>query len=172
LSRIRIGTKDSIVELSDGDRVLKKNSIDYLKDQSEKEYEVWNIKHFFKGNIDEIRAQLESLDVYEKAFLFSVVTYIGYDDCCLKHDNGICVDFDDLGKISRISRGKLSATINSLRKKDIIYKGLNSNGLQYFMNPWLFYKGTKIAAVLKTMFRNYKVRICGDKKWGEMKCQD
>lgn len=153
-----------IGEFGEGDKIVRKASIDYLK-----ETEVWKIEHFYKGNIAEIRKQLESLSTFEKAFLFSIATYVGYEDCCIKYDNGQCLGFDDLVKITRISRTKALSTINGLIKADILYKGKNSKGLQYFVNPWLFCKGTRIQKVLKTMFRNYKIKVMNGQRWGELK---
>lgn len=149
--------------LNVGDKILRKQSIEHIKDT-----QVWVIQHFYKGNIDEVRKQLESLSTYEKAFLFTVITYVGYEDCCLKHDNGICLGFDDLVAMAKMGRSKVQETINLLIKKDILYKGRNSKGLQYFVNPWLFCKGTRIDKVLKTMFKNYRVKIRGGQKWGTM----
>lgn len=152
-----------IGEIKEGDRLVRKESVDYLVGK-----EVWKIEHFYKGNIAEMRKQLESLSTYEKAFLFSVAMYVGYEDCCIKYDNGKCLGFDDLVSISRISREKAVSTINSLIKADILYKGKNSKGLQYFVNPWLFCKGTRIDKVLKTMFKNYRIKVMGSTRWGDL----
>lgn len=153
-----------ISELNVGDRVLRKQSIDYLNT-----YQEWRIEHFYKGNIDELRKQLLALSINERAFLMSIATYVGYTDCCLKYDNGNTLDTDDLMSLCGMQKSLLYATLDSLRKKDIIYKGKNSNGVQYFVNPWLFVKGNKINRVLKTMFCNYKIKIMGGQKWGELK---
>ena len=124
---------------------------------------------FYKGNIGEIRKTMRELDVYEKAFLYSIATYIGYEDCCLKYDNGVELRFDALVEITGISKGKLSSVINGLVEKDILYKGKNSNTIQYFVNPWLFCKGNRINKVLKTMFKNYKVQVMNGTKWKDLK---
>lgn len=153
--------------IRNGDRIVRKESIDSYFAQTEK-YEIWKLEQFYKGNISELRKQLESLSVYEKAFLFSIVTYVGYEDCCIKYDNGKCLDFDDFVRISRISRSKTSEVIKSLIKKDILFKGTNSQEIQYFVNPWLFCKGQRINVVLKTMFRNYHIKIMGNVKWGDL----
>ena len=87
-------------------------------------------------------------------------------DCCLKYDNGVCLDFEDLVDISGMSRGKLSQVLSGLKNADIIYKGFNSKGIQYFVNPWIYCKGVRINSVLKTMFKNYHVRVLGGKQWG------
>ena len=127
------------------------------------------MEHFYKGNIDEIRKTMQNLNVYEKAFLYSIVPYISYEDCCLKYDNGNELKFETLVDISGISKGKLSAVINSLVEKDIVYKGKNSNTTQYFVNPWLFCKGSRINKVLKTMFKNYEIQTKDGVKWKDLK---
>jgi hypothetical protein len=149
--------------IQEGDRIVRKATVEHLKDT-----EVWSIEHFYKGNMDEVRKQLESLSVYEKAFLFCIVSYVGYEDCCIKYDNGNCIGFDDLVKLSRMGRTKTLNTINELIKKDIIYKGKNSKGLQYFINPWLFCRGKRIDVVLKTMFKNYRIKVRNGVKWSEL----
>lgn len=133
------------------------------------EYETWTIRHFYKGNTDEIRKLLQDLSQNERAFLFSVVTYIGYNDCCIKHDDGKTMDASDLARITKMGKSLLYATIESLRQKDIVYKGKNSGGMQYFVNPWLFSKGNKIDSVLRTMFKNYKIKVMGNQTWGSIK---
>ena len=161
-------TGEILTTIAHGDRIVRKGSIDSYLSQSE-HYEIWKIEQFYKGNISEIRKHLESLSVYEKAFLFSIATYVGYEDCCIKYDNGNCLDFGDMVKISGMSRSKMSEVINNLRRKDIIYKGTNSQEIQYFVNPWLFCKGSRINVVLRTMFRNYHIKIMGNVKWGDLK---
>lgn len=131
-------------------------------------YQVWNLESFYKGNIQELRCIMKDLDVYEKAFLYSVAPYVGYEDCCIKYDNGKEISFDSLVEISGISRAKLSSTIKKLIDKDIIYKGKNSKNIQYFANPWLFCKGIRINRVLKTMFKNYKIKTMNGIKWNEL----
>ena len=152
-----------LTTIEPGDRILRKKSVEHLKELQE-----WNISHFYKGNIDENRKQLEFLSVYERSFLYTIATYIGYEDCCIKHDNGKPLNFDTLVSLSGMARKKCSEVINSLIKKDILYKGRNSSGLQYFVNPWMFSKGKNIQRVLKTMFRNYKVRVRNNQRWGDL----
>jgi hypothetical protein len=160
--------------VKEGDRLQSGASLDAYRNKKLREEaanksgdkQEWNLEHFFKGHIPEIRELMKSLSVYERAFLFSVATYVGYEDCCIKYDNGKCLDFEALVDVSGMSRGKLSQILGDLIKADIIYKGSNSKGIQYFINPWIYCKGVRINAVLKTMFKNYHVRVLGGKQWG------
>ena len=127
------------------------------------------MEHFYRGNIEEICKVMKDLDVYEKAFLFSIAPYVGYEDCCLKYpSNGIELKFETLVDISGISRSKLSTVIASLVEKDILYKGKNSKTTQYFVNPWLFCKGNRINKVLKTMFKNYQIQVKDGTRWKDL----
>jgi hypothetical protein len=165
-----------IRELKEGDRVQSGASISAFRDKKLREAaaekagdkQEWNLEHFFKGHIPEIRELMKSLSVFERAFLFSIATYVGYEDCCLKYDNGVCLDFEAMVDISGMSRGKTSQVLGDLIKADIIYKGVNSKGIQYFVNPWIYCKGVRINAVLKTMFKNYHIRVLGGKQWGRL----
>ena len=155
-------TGEACNEIREGDRhrVVRKESIDYLS-----QHQDWKMEHFYKGHTDEIRKLMRELSTNEKAFLFSVVVYVGYEDCCIKHPNGKDITTSDLMEITGLGKSYFYETVNGLIKKDIIYKGKNSKNRQYFVNPWLFCKGNRINKVLKTMFKNYKVRICGNIPW-------
>lgn len=154
--------------INEGDRIVRKQSLDFLRNQRDTTQE-WKMEHFFKGNTDEIRKIMCELSVFEKAFLFAVATYVGYEDCCLKYDNGRELSFDSLAEIVGFSRGKLSEVMTGLIDKDIIYRGKNSSSRQYFVNPWIFCKGNRINRVLKTMFKNYRVRVMNGTPWSDMR---
>lgn len=156
-------TGEIIDSMYEGDRILRKASIDNLS-----QYQVWKVERFFKGHIGEIREVVKELSAMEKAFLFSIAPYVGYDDCCLKHDNGNELSFDDMVRICDMSRSTVSGVINDLIDKDILYRGKNSQVRQYFMNPWLFCKGNRINRVLKRMFRNYRIKVIGGRKWKDV----
>lgn len=152
--------------LCDGDRVIRKASVEYLNNTQD-----WKIENFFKGHIGEINKWMAELSILEKAFLFSVVPYVNYEDCHLCYNNGNDIGTEDLVKITGMGRRQVYETINSLIKKDIIYRGKNSKSRQYFVNPWLFCKGNRINKVLKTMFKNYRIRVLGGIKWKDIKGQ-
>lgn len=157
-------TGDIKAELHPGDRVVRAKSVEYLQSIQE-----WKIEHFYKGNLNEIKKWMKELSPNEKAILFTISPYVGYEDCCLKHENGNMITFDGIVELSGLSRGAVSQTINSLIKKDILYRGKNGTERQYFVNPWLFCKGNRINKVLQTMFRNYKVRVCNNMRWKNIK---
>jgi hypothetical protein len=158
----RKGKKIGVI--NKGDRIIRNQTLEYLELTHE-----WNLESFYKGHIGEIRKVLLDLDIYEKAFLMSITPYVGYEDCCIKYDNGNTIGTEDMIKLSGLKRARTYETIKSLIKKDIIYKGKNSKEKQYFINPWLFCKGHRINKVLQTMFQNYKVRVLGGVPWKNIK---
>lgn len=159
-------------ELKPGDRIIKAESRNKFKKNKEIDkavFEEWNIKTFYKANTSEMQLLMNDLSQSEKAFLFSIVPYISYDDSHLQYGNGNDIGTEDLIKITGMSRSAVYQIIDSLNQKDVIYKGKNSRSRQFFINPWLFYKGNKINKVLKTMFKNYKVRTKGNIPWKDLK---
>lgn len=158
-------------DLYPGDRIVRAESIESYKKKKTMppEYEKWNIENFLKANIEEVKLWMDELSQAEKAFLFSIIPYISFEDCHLQFDNETDIGTEDLIKITGFSRSLVYQTIDSLIKKDILYKGKNSRNRQYFVNPWLFCKGNRINKVLKTMFKNYKIRVLGGKKWKDIK---
>jgi hypothetical protein len=165
-SNIKINYGNGIVkELDPGDqvRIYRHKSRKYLENT-----QAWQPKHFFKGCTDELRKVMPDLLPYEKVLLFSVIPYIGYQDCCLKHDNGNTLSFDDIFKLSGISQGQCSKNLKSLIDKNIIYKEKDGSKLQYFINPWLFSKGNRIKKALNTMFKDYQIRSLESQKWGDI----
>jgi|GEM_PF-1302784 len=176
---VEANTGEITSELYPGDRIVRKTSVESYKKNIKKnekndnneeiEFIYWNTKSFYKVNVAELRLWLDDLSQAEKAFLFSIAPYISFDDCHLQYGNGVDIGTEDLIKITQMSRGLVYKTISSLIEKDILYKGKNSKNRQYFVNPWLFCKGNRINKVLKTMFKNYKIRSKGNIEWKDLK---
>lgn len=158
------GGCDGMIHPGDKIKITRAESIEYLSQYSE-----WKIGHFYKGNLPELKRWMKDLSPGEKAILFTVSPYVWFTDCCLKKGDGDMLTFDDIVELSGLSRGAVSTILNSLIDKDILYRGKNSKERQYFMNPWLVCKGDRINQVLKTMFRNYRIRVLDGRKWKDVK---
>jgi hypothetical protein len=176
LGRIIIDEETGQIEsrMFPGDRILRAKSLEAYKKNEQKRklnnsIEPFELENYFKGHVNEIVKLMKELSQNERAFLFSVAPYVGYEDCCLKYPNGRELDSEALEKITGMSTRTLYRTLFDLIKKDIIYKGKNSYTRQYFVNPWIFCKGQRINKVLKTMFKNYRVRVAGNVRWGDLK---
>ncbi|HUX61120.1 MAG TPA: hypothetical protein VMV32_07400 [Ignavibacteriaceae bacterium] len=167
-------TGEITTDLHVGDMIVRKSSIKSHKNKTEniQEYIKWNLENFYKTHVAEVRLWMNELSQAEKAFLFSVVPYVSFEDCHLQYTNGVDIGTEELIKITGLSRGLVYQTIESLIKKDILYKGKNSKNRQYFVNPWLFCKGNRINKVLRTMFKNYRIRVLNGRQWKNIKNSD
>lgn len=146
----------------DGDRILRKETLDYLKANKQ------SSRPFAKIDENEGRYIMCELDTYEKSVLFSLQFYVSYDSGLIRFSNGKEIGFTDIVELTGLSRAKANEAVEGLIKKDILYKGKNSRKVQYFMNPWIVNKGT-INSTLKEMFRNYRIRSKGNVLWKDIK---
>lgn len=168
-------TNETVNYINKGDKIVRKTSINAFKELKKVETKDtcvnWNIKEFYKTNTEEMQLIIKELSQSEKAFLFSITSYVSFDDNLLQIGKGkhaVDIGTEDLIDITGMSRSTLYATIESLASKDIIYRGKNSRNKQYFVNPWLFCKGNRINKVLKTMFKNYKIRCKDNVEWKDL----
>lgn len=160
-----------IVGLNDGDRVVRKASIEYFKNKKE-QYVVKNVggyynclsETFTKVNIEEMRLLLGALDVCECCFLFAVLPYVGYLDCKIRYDNGKCLSVKDFVRLTNMSSSKVYKVIKSLEDKAVICKVKK----EYYVNPWLFSRGNKIDKCLKGMFGEYEIRCKDMVRWNDL----
>jgi len=159
---VNTGTGEIVGRIGEGDRIVKAKTIEFLN-----ETQVWRIEKFYKGSVGEIQKLLPELSSIEREFLFCASVYVGYEDCCLRYENGNVLDAGKMSEIMRVSKSTIYRVLNSLRKKDIIFKGKNSEGDMYFMNPWICCRGNRINSVLKAMFKNYRIRVI-NKRWGDI----
>ena len=174
---IEVDNNQRIEVFDEGDMHIKRASIESYKKNKEfieskkaeesDKYMSWDLKHYAKTNTDELRILLPELGKNEKIVIFSILPYVGYDDCLLKYSNGKELNIESISKISGLSISTVEDVVESLRHKDILYKGKNSRNVQYFVNPWICSRGNRINKVLKTMFKNYKIRTLGI-RWKEL----
>lgn len=146
--------------LEDGDRIVKKKSVEALQDQLKMEY-----KDFAVLNTEELNLLMQELSMYEMVALFRLLPYVKYSSCLLAYKNGRGIGTEDIPKLVGISRNKTYEVVEDLIKRDILYKGKNSREVQYFINPWIIYRGKFVNKVLQDMFQNYRIRSKGGTKW-------
>lgn len=162
-----------IVGLNDGDRVIRRASVEFLKarEEGKRKYTLEKASGyinclsdtFVKVNDFELECIVEGLDVYEKAMLMTVLPYVRYD-CSVKRLNGRAVKMKELVKLSGMSQRKAYLVLESLIDKCIVCK----RGEAYYVNPWLFFRGNKIDKSLKDMFGDYLVRCRDMTPWREL----
>ena len=148
----------------------KEIEIENIKDNIKENKELfinWKMNSFVMVNDKEINLLVPDLTGNECKLLLSLLKYVNYQDSLLRAKNGKDLNIEKIALVSGFSLRTTTDLIKSLIGKDVMYKGKNSKNVQYFLNPWLIYKGNTISKVLKSMFKNYYIRSLGV-KWGEL----
>lgn len=147
-----------------GDRILRSKSVELLQTKDK-----WDTGSFSKVNDEELKLLTPTLTISERSVLWSLLPYVSYSSCLIQHTNGKDINFSGIVKLSGMSYNTVLSAVESLISKDVIYKGKNSRGNQFFINPWIAYKGNTINKVLFDMFKNYKILSKGNKAWKDIK---
>ena len=158
-------TGEVVGDMNDGDRIIRKESINYLNRKYSSDLKG---RTFVKLDDDEGRLLAKELTSYEKAVLFQLQYYVSYESGLIRYPNGREIGFAEIVEMSGLSRRTAAEAINKLIDKDIIYKGKNSKKTQYYMNPWVASKGVVSNPTLKEMFGNYKIRSMGNTRWKDL----
>lgn len=157
-------TGEIVDEIYEGDRIYRKKSLDAFIE--------WigfsGNKPFCKLNIEEYNLWTNDLNKDETYFLGKVFSIIGYGDNCLIQKNNKSHNFDTLRAYVGMGKSQFSLVISSLKNKGLIYVGKSSKYSQYFLNPWIICRGTRLNSMLKRMFENYYIRSKGV-KWRDLK---
>lgn len=129
-----IEDSDKLVSLEDGDKILRKGTLEYLNDTTDIKY------HFIKINP-------KIFDKYCKKYsiLPYLTCHIGYMDniCC--YDNGKIIRLKDLSKVCEVSETTIKRQLKGLIADDIIHKvPYKKNQKCLMMNPWLCCRGKRI----------------------------
>ena len=129
-----IEDSDKLVSLEDGDKILRKGTLEYLNDTIDIKY------HFIKINP-------KIFDKYCKKYsiLPYLTCHIGYMDniCC--YGNGKIIRLKDLSKVCEVSETTIKRQLKGLIADDIIHKvPYKKNQKCLMMNPWLCCRGKRI----------------------------
>ena len=137
-----INDNDVVVKMNNGDRIVRKTSIDYFKDTKEIK------KRFIKVNDKAINL----LNKYGK-YLCLLLKYVGYMDGVLRFNNGIYLTNKNISKIFGINERNTINILNDLIKEDVIHKHKNKNKNYYIFNPWIASKGKRVSIDLYNEFK-------------------
>lgn len=163
---VDVSTGEVVGKIGTGDRIVRKESIDYLKKKAWAS-DIRN-RHFVRVDEEEGKLIAQELSAYERAVLFQLQYYVSYESGLIKHANGREIGFADIVKLTGLARKTVADAVEGLVKRDILYKGKNSKKTQYFMNPWIASKGVIENPTLKDMFGNYRVRSKGNVRWKDL----
>lgn len=124
-----------VVTLEDGDKILRKGMLEYLKGSTDK------VKYHF------IKINPKIFDKYCKKYsiLPYLTCHIGYMDniCC--YDNGKIIQLKDLSKVCEVSETTIKRQLKGLIADDIIHKvPYKKNQKCLMINPYFAMRGKRI----------------------------
>lgn len=125
---------NKLVSLDDGDRILRRGTIEYLKDTTVVKY------HFIKINP-------KIFDKYCKKYsiLPYLICHVGYMDNVCSYENGKIIQIKDLPKICGVSEITIKRQLKGLIEDDVVHKvPYKKNQKCLMINPWLCCRGKRI----------------------------
>ena len=95
MQQIRRKKSRAFVELNEGDRIVRKKSIDYLKNTDELQKTEMYVKFFLKSASVLAREKMSSTAM---SVCLEMLQYIRYDTGYLAYENGIKLTLEDIKK--------------------------------------------------------------------------
>lgn len=146
-------TGEILDELYGGDRVLKSNSINYLKGVS-------NFKDidFVKTNKVFYKCFFELSFVELRAFLY-ISQYARFETNLVAYENGKIFDIKELAEALNISLRQTQRVLASLCDKEYICRVKSGKKFAYYINPFICKRGSKVKTELIKMFENSRFNL-------------
>lgn len=136
---------EDYAKINAGDRVLKRGSIEYLKDTISIKY------HFIKVN----PIAYSKISV-KYPIINCLIQYVGYMDGILSYRNGKFIRLKDIPKVCNVSESTAKRQIKGLMKEDVIHKVKDNKQTYLVINPWVVYIGKRVYKSLYDEFRMSK----------------
>lgn len=137
-----IEDNEIVIKVGQGDRIVRKKSIDYFHDTKELK------KRFVKVNDQ----ALSLLNRYGK-YICLLMKYVGYMDGILRFNNGIYLSNKSIAKIFGITERNTIKILDELLQEDVIHKHKNKNKNYYTFNPWIVSRGKRVSVNLYNEFK-------------------
>lgn len=141
---------DAYAKLAEGDRVLRKKTLEYLNDTVDVKYRFVKINPLVYGKISK-----------KYSIINSLVKYLGYMDGRLQYRNGRPIKMKDIPKLCDVSETTAKRQIKGLFESDVIHKIRDKKERQTYivMNPYVAYIGKKIYLSLYEEFKLSEYRL-------------
>ena len=138
-----LSSKESYAKLDEGDRILRKKSIESFEKMVEIRMRFAKVNFIIFG------------DICRKYSIFPyLIQYVGYMNGRLVFRNGKDITRKNLPKICKVSMATVNRQLIGLISDDII-KPVKENGKTvYYMNPYVVHLGKKINLSTYEMFEN------------------
>ena len=114
-------------KLYDGDRVLRKKSIQYLNDTIDIKYRFVKVNPHIYSDI-----------ANQYPIINTLIKYVGYMDGILSYRNGKNIRLKDIHKICNVSESTAKRQLKGLIQRDVIHKIRDKKGKQTYLilNPY------------------------------------
>ena len=137
-------------ELNEGDRIVRKKSIEYLKNTDELQKTEMYVKFFLKSASVLAREKMSSTAM---SVCLEMLQYIRYDTGYLAYENGIKLTLEDIkSKCKFISSVSVIRAIDELVDKKIFARVKTGKENNYLVNPYVFMRGARVNKTLSKTF--------------------
>lgn len=137
-------------ELNEGDRIVRKKSIEYLKNTDELQKTEMYVKFFLKSASVLAREKMSSTAM---SVCLEMLQYIRYDTGYLAYENGIKLTLEDIkNKCGFISSASVVRAIDELVDKKIFARVKTGKENNYLVNPYIFMRGARVNKTLSKTF--------------------
>lgn len=156
---VNTSTGEIINEVFPGDRIVRKNSVDFLARRQD-DFQKRNFEKFdmYKSGdfIKIVDTNMKNLDFTEQEayLMMKLSSYVPYNGMALCHDNGKPLTKKQIIDILGWSTSKFEHVLIDTTKKNIFKSVRNTETKknEYFLNPTLLMRGVQIDKSVKKMF--------------------
>lgn len=109
----------------------------------------------FASRIEDVKREF-GLNLTEMGIIYTLSFHIRYEDNLLYNDNGTPAKKKDLSKILDLAHNAVDKYMASLVDKGVLAKVKVKRSVNYYLNPYIFYRGNRIDDTLLNMFNKAK----------------
>jgi hypothetical protein len=153
VGRIVNGNGEVICEIFEGDRIVRAQSVELLKQTIEWKKE----KPFVKVFIDYLPKLANELSGGAVTTAIRLAKYVNYGSGLLSKSNGgKPLTHKDIEDIMGYTERQVIRIMSELVEHKIMFKGRTGRTNQYYANPHIMVKGVQINKTLEAMFADYE----------------
>ena len=141
-----------VTTIRNGDRIVRKESVDYLNDTVPWGENMPFVK-MFTGFLPEIALKLSGGAAVVALGLSRYIAY-GSNLLCKRSSNNP-LNNEDIIEITNYTKRQVIRIMDELVKEKIFARTKVGTNYQYYANPYIFSKGARINKTLEAMFKNY-----------------
>lgn len=148
-----INSEGEIVnQINSGDRIVRKESIEYLTDTIELNKNEQYIKVYTKTMFEVAKC----LDGTSNQLINFLIPYISYQTGILTYSNGRVLNKNAIIKLTGLNKDTVHRCIEKLIDYKILGKHKTGRDVCYTVNPYIFMKGNRVNKTLVKFFENSK----------------